>query len=110
MAEPTVQTNGGINPATGHFVRGNTLARGGVRPGGGRRPDAVLQIERDLLTEWGSPDKMQFYFEQLDGLAHDPDPDVAMKAITILLNRLFGLPKERKDLASAPQLTIVVSE
>ena len=89
------RTNGG------KFAKGNKLGRGGPRPGGGRKPQAVKEVELSLLEKWGSSDNLDRYFARLNDLAADNDPNISIAAIKLLFDRVLGKATERKELTGA---------
>src|ERR1041384_7097891 len=82
----------------GKFLAGNRLAKGGARPGAGRKPEVVRDAEQKLLQKYGSATNLDRYFAKLDELANDADPDVALAAVKVLLDRLLGRPRQPLEL------------
>jgi len=76
-------------------------AKGGARPGAGRKPNA-LKAEHNALFDAAWPlGRRKAAVGRLASLIETGDPEIALKAAEILFNRVYGRPTERKELAGA---------
>jgi hypothetical protein len=76
-------------------------AKGGARPGAGRKPNA-LKTEHNALFDAAWPlDRRKAAIQRLSDLAEKGDDEIALKAAEILFNRVYGKATERKEVAGS---------
>jgi hypothetical protein len=72
-------------------------AKGGARPGAGRKPSAI-KLEHAALFDAAWPlERRKAAVHRLSQIAETGEDELALKAIELLLNRVYGKPTERKE-------------
>jgi hypothetical protein len=85
MSEPVKQTN-----------------HGGARPGAGRKPGVTKQQHETLFDAAWPYERRMAAVQRLATIAETSvNEDVVLKAIEMLLNRVFGKPTERREVTGA---------
>lgn len=77
------------------FYAGNKLARGGPRPGSGRKSDALKAELQDLIRETVPREKLKSIIEVMSHLANAGDT----KAAAWLFDRLYGRPVQHLEVS-----------
>lgn len=77
----------GQDQRTGKFQPGNKLAKGGRRPGSGRKPKEITNIEQQLVQDLGSIEKAWAKLEELVEAGN-------LDAIKYRIDRALGKPKQ----------------
>lgn len=72
---------------------------GGWRPGAGRKPNELHDEQQALLREGWPRENRLAAIRRLGSIAEGDDPELAIRAAELLLNRTFGKPTERKELS-----------
>lgn len=97
------------HPVTGHFLKGNTMSRAETNP----LCRQVFNLKR-AFSECFTPEAIQGVARRLLDLCHDPDSKVALQAIDLLLQRLYGKPSQEVALqvsqTSLPNLAALTDE